>query len=233
MICLAVFETDPVRRSTIKEWLVRYTIQHNCELELLWFTDEDPSSKLETYAPRLQIALISLDTERGEAIGPALYQYHQDCRILYYRSCACDLEPLLPTRPISFWLWESGRETFLKKLDNVCREVLQAQTTFRYETRNKMYLLPKRNILYFQSDLRYVNICLLRGEHPRILAKLSQIEPLVADSFIRIHKSYLVNASHVLWIDKKSHTVLLTSGEQLPVSDAQYEQACERLRALK
>lgn len=35
MICLAVFEPDPLRKALIKEWLVRYTVQRNCEMELL------------------------------------------------------------------------------------------------------------------------------------------------------------------------------------------------------
>lgn len=233
MICLGVFETDPGRMQTIKDWLVRYTIRQNCELELLWFTGEDPVSRLEKYAPQLQIALISLDNENGSAIGGTLYGQNPDCRILYYRSARCDLEPLLASRPISFYLLEAGREAFLEKLDSVYQEVLLAQTTFRYETRSKMYLLPKGNILYFQSDLRYVNICLRQGENPRILAKLSEIEQLAGDAFLRIHKSYLVNPRHVLWMDRKNHCVQLTNGEQLPVSDAQYEKVCERLRRLK
>lgn len=233
MICLAVFETDPGRKNTIKDWLVRYTVQQNCELELLWFTEEAPGAKIEKYAPRLQIALIGLDGEMGMHIGETLYQQNQDCRILYYRSAECDLEPLLATRPISFCLWEKGREAFLDKLDSVYQEVLLAQTTFRYETKNKMYLLPKRNILYFQSDLRYVNICLLHGENPRILAKLSEIEQLAGDFVVRIHKSYLVNPKYVLWLDKKNHCVLLTNGERLPVSETQYERACERFREIR
>lgn len=233
MICLAVFEPDPSRKATIKDWLVRYTVQRNCEMELLWFVDPDPIRKIEKHAEKIQIALVGLDSEKGMDAGKVLYEKNPDCRILYYRISPCELEPLLPTRPISFYLWDDGREAFLEKLDAVYNDVLLTQTTFRYETKNKMYLLPKRNILYFQSDLRYVNICLLHGENPRILAKLSQIEQFAGDFFVRIHKSYLVNPRHVLWMDKKNHLVLLTNGEQLPVSDAQYEKACERFRAVK
>ena len=46
MICLAVFETNPARRDTIKQWLVRYSIVHNCELELLWFVEKAPAERL-------------------------------------------------------------------------------------------------------------------------------------------------------------------------------------------
>ena len=230
MICLAVFEPDQTRKATVKEWLVRYAVRKNCEMELLWFVEQDPVPKIERHAEAIQIALVDLDFEKGAAAGTALYEKNPDCRILYYRSSPCDLEPLLCSRPISFCLWEAGREAFLEKLDRVYTEVTLAQATFRYETKCRMYLLPKRNILYFQSDLRYVNICLSGGESPRILAKLSQIESLAGPFFLRIHKSYLVNSGHILWMDKKNRTVLLSNGEQLPVSEAQYEKVCAALR---
>lgn len=232
MICLAIFESSPVKRKLIREWLVLYTLQQNCELEINWI-GEDGLSKLEKYVNRMQIALISLDSEKGEACARELYDKNPDCRIMYYRSETCSLVPLLDTRPISFLLWSKGMDSFMDKFDAVYHEVLLSQTTFRYETKSKMYLIPKRNILYFQSDLRYVNICLLQGENPRILAKLSEVEQFAGDGFVRIHKSYLVNPKYVLWMDKKNHSVILSNGEQLPVSDAQYEKACEKLRSVK
>lgn len=232
MICLAIFESSPEKRKLIREWLVLYSLRQNCELETLWI-GEDGLSKLEKYANRMQIALISLDSEKGEACARELYDKNPDCRIMYYRSEPCSLVPLLDTRPISFLLWAKGMDSFMDKFDAVYQDVLISQTIFRYETKSKMYLIPKRNILYFQSDLRYVNICLLQGDNPRILAKLSEVEQFAGDGFVRIHKSYLVNLKHVLWMDKKNHSIILSNGEQLPVSDAQYEKACEKLRSVK
>lgn len=232
MICLAVVESNPEHKNMIRDWIVAYTIQQNCELEILWVIDKDPVSKIGKYATRMQIALIDLDAETGEVCGKALYEQNPDCRILYYRSESCSLEPLLVSRPISFFLLPKGIDAFQEKFDSVYKEVIFALTTFRYETKSRMYLLSKKNILYFQSDLRYVDIHMASGENPRILAKLNEVEQLAGDVFVRIHKSYLVNSRYVLWIDKKNHLVQLSTGEQLPVSDAQYEQACEKLRSL-
>lgn len=233
MICVAVLEPDEKRHKLLRDWLVSFTVQRDCELDLLRFTDEKATTKLEKYAKQIQIALISLDNEHGKEIGRTLYQQNQDCRICYYREQPCPLEGLLPTRPIGFYLWKGAQEGFLQKFQEIYEEVLLAQSTFRYETKSRMYLLPKQNILYFQSDLRYVNICLLSGDNPRILAKLSDMESFAGDGFVRIHKSYLVNAKYVLWIDKKNHSVYLSNGEQLPVSDTQYETASEMLRHKK
>lgn len=230
MICVAVFEWDTAKQATIKNWLVRYTVQRNCELELLWFTDQNPISKLKKYAQRIQIALVNVDLADGLETGKALYEQNPDCRILYYRNSPCDLEPLFSSRPLGFYLWTNGIEDFFNKMDMIYSDVISSQATFRYETKNKLYLLPKQNIMYLQSDLRYVNIYTKNGESPRILAKLSEIERLAGDSFLRIHKSYLVNPKHILWMDKTNHFVLLDNGEQLPVSDAQYENVCEKLR---
>lgn len=230
MICVAVLEPDVERRILIREWLISYTLRQDCDLEFIKFTDRNPITKVGNYAKRIQIGLISLDNPLGEEIGRALYEQNPDCRICYYREQPCPLEGLLPTRPIGFYLMQGGREGFLQKFHEIYEEVRMSRLIFRFETKSRMYLIPRRSILYFRSDLRYVNVCLLSGDNPRILAKLSEVEPVAGDGFMRIHKSYLVNIKHVLWMDKKSHTVLLSNGEQLPVSDAQYERVCEMLR---
>lgn len=232
MICLSVIESNPERRKIIREWIVSYTVKQNCELEILWIVEDDPTAKIEKYASKMQIAMIDLDSELGADCGRVLYGKNPDCRILYYRSELCALELLLSSRPISFFLWKKGKDSFLETFDEVYKEVLFALTTFRFETKSRMYLLAKRNILYFQSDLRYVDIHMIYGENPRILAKLTEVEPRAGDAFVRIHKSFLVNTKYILWLDKKKHMVLLSNGEQLPVSDAQYEGVCKKLHTL-
>lgn len=228
MICVAVLESDSGRMDILRQWLVRFSVQSNRELELLWFTDKNPTSKLEKYAKQIQIALVSLDNDLGGELGKSLYERNSDCRICYYRETPCELESLLLSRPIGFYLWKDGDEAFLRRFKEIYEEVILSQTTFCYETKSRMYLLPKRNILYFQSDLRYVDICLLQGDNPRILAKLSEVELLAGEPFVRIHKSYLVNTGYVLWMDRKNHMVQMINGEQLPVSAAQYDKVCEK-----
>lgn len=232
MMHLAIIEKDPARMETIKDWLLDYARKQNCYFEAIEISADKPADIIGKYAGQLQIALINLDCAEGEECGYALYEENPDCRIMYYRSESCTLAPLLSSRPISFFLWPKGKEVFLQRFDEMCRDVIRTQT-FHYETRSRKYLILKSNILYFQSDLRYVDIHIAKGENPRILAKLTEMEPLAGETFVRIHKSYLVNARHVLYLDKKNHHVLMSNGEQIPVSDAQYDNACEKLRNIR
>lgn len=232
MMHLAIIEKDPARMEIIKDWLLDYSRKKNCYFNAIKISVDKPADVIGKYADQLQIALISLDRATGSECGYALYEENPDCRIMYYRSEPCTLAPLLSSRPISFFLWPNGKEVFLQRFDEMCRDVIRTQT-FHYETRSRKYLILKSDILYFQSDLRYVDIHVTKGENPRILAKLAEMESLAGETFVRIHKSYLVNAKHVLYLDKKNHHVLMSSGEHIPISDAQYENACERLRRIK
>jgi len=60
-----------------------------------------------------------------------------------------------------------------------------------------------------------------------LYAKLTDIEKLleeqgVAESFLRIHKSYIVNVSQIVFVDKTSHMVELLNGDVLPISNVHY-----------
>ena len=96
-----------------------------------------------------------------------------------------------------------------------------------------MYCIPLAHILYLQSDLKYVEVRTASGEGLRLFSRLSPLEPRLDGRFVRIHKSYIVNSRYVESVDKAAHLVRLSGGEALPVSDAWYGRAMERLRALK
>ena len=58
-------------------------------------------------------------------------------------------------------------------------------------------------------------------------------EEHLPDSFVRIHRSYLVNINFVKQIDlisKDSHAVLIKDGKQLPVSKNGYIKLREMIR---
>lgn len=240
MFCVGVYETDPCRRGIMRERIVRYAMQADFDISLLYITDAASRTEVAKYADRMQIALLCMDSPEYMELGRQIYQSNPDCRICFYKSDSCDLEPVLETRPIGFYRYEKlaqppqlpqgrGHEDreFMGKLDRIVRDVLASGGVFRYETRKNMFLLPLRNILYFQSDLKYVDIRLLEHPDQRIYGKLSDMEQALerdnlADRFVRIHKSYLVNIRHITLLDKVTHSVVLTNGEQLPISSIQY-----------
>lgn len=231
MICGAVFDTNENSRTRIRQWIISYLMQASREMDMLWFTESVSVEKIAKYGSRIHFALICLDDEAGAEIGQNLYRENPACRICYYRTEPCDLVPLLSSRPISFYLWKQGEKAFTQTLDAVKNELITAKDLFQYETRRDLYLIPLRNILYVQSDLKYVVIHTVSGSEERLFAKLSQVEDKLNSRFVRVHKSFIVNSDYVTFVDKKEHTVVLASGEHIPISEAQYEHAMQKFRA--
>lgn len=228
MICLGVFELDDNKRRQIRDVIACYTIQRNCELDVMWFSKESSAALIKKYAHKIQIAFISLNNEMGEGIARELYTYNKDSLIVFYKDSPCHIEPLLESRPKAFHLWKYGQEALKDKLDIVLKELSESYKIFRYQTKRMIYMYPQSNIKYFQSDLKYVIIHKLgkdNAEH--IYAKLSDIENNLDRRFLRIHKSFIVNTAFIERIDKKNHTVYLRDGEELPISDMQYKRVIE------
>ncbi|MBT9778599.1 hypothetical protein GPL15_19050 [Clostridium sp. MCC353] len=222
---IAVFDTDQTALKQMRKKLIHFAVKKDRDFDVMWFTEAGMDGKMDKYAGNILIALISLDNENGGEIGDRLYGQNPGCRIFYYSSSSRDLEPFLSARPISFCLWGQEDEVFFNKLEEVFLEVSRARDVFRHQTRRLSLTLPVRDILYLQSDLKYVRIHMADDTSHDIYGKLSEIEKGLNRPFLRIHKSYIVNTMHVRYLDKRERLVYLSDGSRLPVSEAQYENA--------
>lgn len=248
MFCIGVYETRKNRIHAFREKIAHYAIQTDSNIDILWLVGAEAEENLERYVSRMQLIFISMDVPGNKKLGDSIYRMNPDCRICYYKTEKSDLEPFLSARPIAFYLWaekeeepkgkmghsSNAGEKFMQKLDELLHEILEAGGIFSYETRKTKHMIPIRDILYFQSNLKYVEIHTRSGADCRIYAKLSEIESVLAeenirDAFLRIHKSYIVNLPYIESLDKVNHMIHLAGGASVPVSDACYGNVARRL----
>ena len=96
----------------------------------------------------------------------------------------------------------------------------------------KIKIIPVAQVQYLEAADDYVKI--ITAEASFLKKKTMQYfeDSLPPQEFIRIHRSYIINASLITRIDlheKDSHLVLLTTGARLPVSKAGYAKLKEVL----
>lgn len=77
-----------------------------------------------------------------------------------------------------------------------------------------------KDILYIESDKHYVAYHVADNKQTfRVRDSISRLqEKLLEYDFIRVHKQYLVNLSHISGINKKNDTVIFKQGFELPMS---------------
>jgi two-component system LytT family response regulator len=96
----------------------------------------------------------------------------------------------------------------------------------------KIKIIPVAQVHYLEAADDYVKI--ITAEGPFLKKKTMQYfeNSLPPQEFIRIHRSYIINAQLITRIDlheKDSHLALLTTGQRLPVSKAGYAKLKEVL----
>ena len=220
---ITVYETNAGNRQKLKEMFVSYSIRYNKEFDLLWITASGAVEESKEYLLSSSICFISLDSNGAREYANLVYSENPDIRICYYKSEPYDISSLLNTRPIEFYLFNGNGDSFYKKINAILSDIVKSKDFLYYTTRACIYCYPTGYITHISSDLKYVLIHKQDGGIDRIYTKLTDVEKKLNISFVRIHKSYLVNPLYVRRIDRHLHIVELINGETLAISDPYYQ----------
>ncbi len=88
-----------------------------------------------------------------------------------------------------------------------------------FNTDGKLLFLENDQILYAESDGNYSTIYLTDGQKIVLTKKLKEVnEILPADTFFRIHNSYIINLNKIKEFLKTDGYVILNSNHKIPVS---------------
>ena len=101
---------------------------------------------------------------------------------------------------------------------------------------DQVRLIPLKDILMFRADRKYVSVVQANGED-LIDESLKDLEEEFSESFVRVHRSVLVNAAHIESLDREpdnKHIIRLRGfDEALPVSRRQLGDVKHYLRSGK
>jgi hypothetical protein len=95
----------------------------------------------------------------------------------------------------------------------------------------KIKIIPIEDILYLQADGDYVSIRTAEGRWLKEQTMKYSEEILPAGRFVRIHRSYIVNITHISRIERygEQQSIILHNGERIRISSARYQLLRRRL----
>ncbi len=108
-------------------------------------------------------------------------------------------------------------------VQKVVEEATQAKNQNRVVIKDgsKIRIIPIKEIVRLEADDDYVKIFTEQGNFMKKKTLTHFENTLSGDSFVRVHRSHLINISHITRIDpyeKNSHVALLKDGSKIPVS---------------
>ena len=161
----------------------------------------------------LDIVMPQID---GISLARELRDLDEDMLIVFITSKIEYMQTGYEVRAFRYLLKDQIDEGLSKIWNDIIKELLDRQDAyFSYEFERKTYRLPIRDILYFESNLRRIVVHTKASENAALYGKLDDLS-VKYSSFIRVHKSYLINRRYIRMIS--AGTVILSNGEVLPVS---------------
>lgn len=115
------------------------------------------------------------------------------------------------------------REDNTENVKKVIEEVGQGKDQNRVVIKDgsKIRIIPIKEIIRLEADDDYVKILTEQGNFMKKKTLTHFENTLSGDSFVRVHRSHLINISHITRIDpyeKNNHVALLKDGSRVPVS---------------
>lgn len=100
-------------------------------------------------------------------------------------------------------------------LDRAVKNLDKAEKYLEVVFNRETEYIPFGKIRYIEAQLQYVTVYTDSGDI-RVKAALSDIERQLDDGFFRCQRSFIINLAYVKKVKKAS--VILTSGEEIPIS---------------
>ena len=139
--------------------------------------------------------------------------------IVYISSSKSYALELFQNRPFDFLIKPLKEEKIISLMGKIFRFLGKNTACLEFQNNGKLYRIPYGDILYLQSEKRKIRIVTVKGVK-EYYGKLSETETkLPPDTFLKIHKSYLINPH---FVESYSYEqITMVDGSVLNVSQTQ------------
>ncbi|MGN0368629.1 MAG: LytR/AlgR family response regulator transcription factor [Wujia sp.] len=196
-----------------------------CEHEIAVYSNANLLSKELEQLQCADILLLDIDMPGMNGIQLAAQLEQQDgiVNIIFVTNRNDLVFEAIHCRPFRFVRKEFLREELDEALTAVLKKIKEETLLYEFGSGQDMMKLRIRDIVFIESSGHYISIHMKDGSAKKIRGKISDYEMRLGQlGFVRIHIGYIVNLREIYSISNKS--VILDSGETLPISRKQLEQ---------
>ncbi len=227
MFSIAICDDESIFCQNLKEKLNKYSFFENNEFELTIYTDY--KNLVKDIENLIEYDLLFLDIELGDSDGIEIGKYLRrkfnikKLEIIYVSGKATYAIDLFKNRPFDFLIKPITDEKLFSVMTSYFKQCDENEYSIIFKFKSILHRVMKDKIMFIKSDKRIITVYSNQKTYI-CYDKLTNFVNILNDSkFIRIHKSYAVNAEY---IEKFSRSdVVLINGIELPISQQYLKKA--------
>ncbi|MDD3174033.1 MAG: LytTR family DNA-binding domain-containing protein [Herbinix sp.] len=233
MLRIAICDDDGYICDQLEDFIHIYEVTIMEKFNVETFVSEDELCQQLTENIFYDIIYLDIELKQlnGVEVGKIIREQmsNEITQIIYISSKENYAMQLFKTRPLDFIIKPLTYDKICETLDNALKIITANDIVFLYKKGQISYKVPIKEILYFESANRKVNIITIKGSDTFYGTLESIAEKL--PYFINIHKSYLVNYNYV--IKMEYHQLIMSNTVILPISTNNRKQVRNKLLELE
>lgn len=227
MLPIFICENDPIQRKRLEDIIKKYIMIEEYDMKIALSTD-DPYDMLDYLDKNENVrGAYFLDIDLGQDIngiqlGANIRKKDIFSRIVFVTTHS-ELMSLTFTYKVEAmdYIIKDEPESMQQKIQECLRRIndyytsktTQEEDRIKLKINNQIRVFALKDIMFFETtELSHKIRLHLINNRIELYGNLGEIEEL-SDSFVRIHKSYLVNKDNVTTIDSKRREAVMENGE--------------------
>lgn len=185
----------------LEEWCYEYGEKNGLNIEVcVWYTGESLCEDISN--KKGQLDMLFLDIELISTDGVKVGKYIRDelenleIAIVYISSKSSYAMNLFRIQPIDFLIKPIEKEKLEDVITCGIRLYERKNQIFEYYTKGHNYKVSYKEIIYFYSQNKKINI-VFKDKEMQFNGKLKDIAKVAPHNFILIHQSYLINLDFI------------------------------------
>lgn len=221
MLSIAICDDNIPITGKIETLLEKIAKQNNIHFEICVFWDGKELTKEVEKGKRFDVIYLDIKMKKEDGISAAKHirEYDKNAYIIYITSYENYMRSSFEVRAFRFLLKPINKNEFIKSFIDAFKEISYDDYYFRYSYKRINYKILIRDILYFESQKRKINIITEENVY-ELYGQLNDIDKKLERTncvFLRVHQSYLVNYKHVF--SQAYDFVTMSDSKQISISE--------------
>lgn len=223
---IAICDNDKYFCDELYKILNLYNQEYKIFVKIDIFTQSKKLINELTIAERFDLVFLDIEIDEltGIDIGTHIRENLDDyiTKIIYSSSKNQYDRQLFATQPFGFLEKPINKENVFKLLETFKKTIITGKSSFVFSKSGQRVVLSVKNIIYFEIFNREITIH-ATDRKDDFYGKLSDVSnDLDENTFIQIHRSYIVNYEHIKSI--RQNEVVMSNGDILSVSRRKYKE---------
>lgn len=199
---IAICDDDISFTSKLEEIIKQESVNYGKKPEIDVFFDGETLVKSIEDGQSYSMIFLDIEMKKMNGITAArrIRQLDRYTLIIYISSYDDYLKELFEVEPFRFISKPLQLQKLKQYFGEAIRKIEGLNNIYSYSYNKEEYTVPIKQIVYFESNKRLINIRLNDGTEQSFYGKLNNVEKEIQKinkHFIRIHQSFLVNYSYV------------------------------------